>query len=723
MLRILIAFAVVASLWAQGAKAQSGDAILLADSVLVQSNGDQLVATGNVEALYEGTRLTASSIVYDRVKNTLAIEGPLRITQPDGSVLTATRAELDQGFENGLLESARFILDEQMQIASARAARVNGRYTAMSKVAATSCQVCGSDRPPLWAIRASRVVHDAEEKQLYFDDAQLRILGMPVFYIPHLRLPDPTLDRARGLMIPELRSSSLLGFGIKLPYFIPIGDHADLMVTPYLSPETSTLEARYRRAFRNGDIRINGAVSRDTLDRDGTRERDKLRGLLFAEGQFNLPQGFLLSFDIEAVSDKSYLNDYDSDFKKDRLDSALTLSRTLRNSFFSTGVIHYESLTDGENNATQPTILADLRYSKRFFPKQVGGEIRLGFDAHGHYRYSDDDVDGSDDDSVVDGRDEGRVNLDLSWRNRWTLPGGMRAGALTQVWLDHFVVKQDAASEGDYTQVTPGASFELRWPLVKTAADGARVMIEPIAQVGWVGGERMDVPNDESTRVEFDEGNLLSLSRFPAADRRERGLLGAAGLRWLREDPNGWRAALTLGRVWREKKDDDFSRSSGLDNTPSDWLLAAQFSNQTGLQLLARGLFDMSDTRLDKAELRTFLNQPRYTVGASYILLPKDDAEEREDAQSQWVLNGRYDVDRNWTAVGNARYDIAEGQFLRTGFGAQYKNECVAVGFSVSRNFASSTTLEPSTNFDLSVQLTGFSTGGSGKEYRRSCSN
>ncbi|WP_299785595.1 LPS assembly protein LptD [uncultured Marivita sp.] len=696
-------------------RAQSGDVVLLADQILVQEGGDTLVATGNVEALHQGTRLTAATIVYDRRNNTLDIQGPIRITQPNGDVLTATQAELDQGFENGLLESARFVLDEQLQIASARAARVEGRYTAMSQVAATSCQVCGSEGPPLWSIRASRVVHDAEERQIYFNNAQLRILDVPVFYIPRMRLPDPTLERARGFLIPELKTSSLLGFGIKLPYFIPIGDHADLTLTPYVSPITRTLELRYRQAFRTGDITVNGAISRDSLE-------PEVRGLLFAEGVFRLPRDFRLSFDIEAVTDESYLNDYNSDFKKDRLDSAITLSRTTRDTFFSVGAIHYESLTDGENNATQPTIIGDLRYNRRFFPTRLGGEVRLGFQTHGHYRYSDTDIDGSDADSVVDGRDVARANLDLSWRDRWTLPGGVRAGAITQLWIDRFLVDQDAAAEGDYTEVTPAASVELRWPLVKTAANGARVMVEPVAQLGWIGGERSGVPNDESTRVEFDEGNLLSLSRFPAPDRRERGLIGAAGLRWMRDDPEGWRAALTVGRVWRDEFDSDFSRSSGMDSKASDWLVAGQFAHENGIQLLARGLYDIEQTRFTKAEMRANLSGDAYTLGASYILLTTDPLEDRDDAQSQWRVNGRYNIDRNWTATGNTRYDIAEGQFLTAGVGAEYRNECVAVDFSVSRSFASSTNLEPSTDFGLTVALTGFSTGGSGKEYRRSCS-
>lgn len=717
MLRLVLALLCALVLPGPGALAQSdtGTVTLLADSVLVQDGGDRLIATGNVEALQDGIRVTASSVVYDRTANRLDIQGPIRVTQPNGDILTATQGELDPGFRNGLLESARFVLDEQLQIASARAARVDGRYTALSQVAATSCQVCG-DRPPLWAIRASRVVHDAEERQLYFDDAQLRILGVPVFYIPRMRLPDPTLDRARGFLIPELKTSTLLGFGIKLPYFIPLGDHADLTVTPHLSPITSTLELRYRQAFRNGDITVNGAVSRDSLQPGETR------GLLFAEGAFRLPRGFRLSFDIEAVTDESYLNDYNSEFKKDRLDSAVTLSRTRRDSFLSMGLIHYESLTDGENNSTQPTIIGDLRYNRRFFPKRLGGEVRLGLATHSHYRYSDNDTDGSDADTVVDGRDAARVNIDLSWRDRWTLAGGLRAGALTQVWLDHFRIRQDALAEGDYTQISPAASVELRWPLVKTAADGARILLEPVAQVGWVGGDRLDVPNDESTRAEFDEGNLLSLSRFPAPDRRERGWIGAAGLRWMREDPNGWRAGLTLGRVWREEPDAAFSRSSGQDSTASDWLIAGQFADQTGLQLLARGIYDTEQTRFTKTEIRAGLYQPNYSFGASYILLTTDPAEDRDDAQSQWTLDSRYRIDRHWTGTSALRYDIAEGQFLNAGIGAEYRNECVAVDFSVSRSFASSTNLHPSTDFDLTVALTGFSTGGSGKEYRRSCS-
>ena len=66
------------------------------------------------------------------------------------------------------------------------------------------------------------MIHDAEARQLFFSNAQIRISGVPVFYLPRLRLPDPTLERARGFLIPRFRTSSDLGTGIKLPYFASI---------------------------------------------------------------------------------------------------------------------------------------------------------------------------------------------------------------------------------------------------------------------------------------------------------------------------------------------------------------------------------------------------------------------------------------------------------------------------------------------------------------------
>ncbi|SFQ25751.1 LPS-assembly protein [Roseivivax halotolerans] len=712
MMRWLIGM--LALLWPVSATAQGVDpALLVADMVYVESE-DVLVAQGNVEAIYDGRRLNASRVVYDDANGTLSIEGPIRITEPNGDVLTATSATLDEGFENGILAGARIVLDEQLQLAAVEARRLGGRYTQLSRVVVTSCQVCGRNQAPLWSIRADRVVHDEEERQIYFDNAVFRVLDVPVFYFPRLRIPDPTLDRARGFLPPEVRTSSLLGFGAKLPYFIPIGAHQDVTVSPYLTTESRTLELRYRRAFTYGDIVVNTAVSRDSLI-------DDLRSYVFVEGSFDLPRNFKLDFGFQSVSDDAYLDVYGYS-SADRLKNFAEISRYDRNTAFSASTSVYETLRDEDTTETRPSTILDMTYEQRIFLPRVPGEFRLNADAHGHYRPSDLDIDGPDEDNVVDGRDVAQFSVTASWRDRYTLPGGIRAGLLGQVSGDAIRIAQDATSEPQADVLTPAAALELRWPFIRRGRGGARTLIEPLAQIAWSGGERPTTAADESTRQEFDEGNLLSISRFPSTDRRERGRVTALGVRWHHQDPIGWDAGLTLGQVWRDDADPAVTKSSGLSEAESDLLIATHFATAGGFRISGRGLLDFDAADFSKAEARIDWETRRLELGASYLLLKADAAENRDDPQSEWTLDAAYDFTRAWSADGYWRYDLSDNRSDRAGLGVTWQNECVSAELSVSRRFASSTNLEPSTDFGLVVSLKGFSTGGSAKEYRRTCS-
>lgn len=689
---------------AQERQEDPAPAILVADRVFLEGES-RLVAEGAIEVVQGDRRLEASRIVYDAEAGRLEIEGPLRLSEgDDATVLVAEAAELDRDLRDGLIRSARLVLDRQLQLAAARVDRVRDRYTVLTNTAVTSCQVCESGRPPLWQIRARRVIHDREARQLYFDGAQLRLLDVPVFYLPRLRLPDPTQERARGFLLPEVRNTSDLGLGLKLPYFVPIGPHRDITLTPYLSTETRTLEFRYRQAFARGDLLLRGALSSDSLPEEG------VRGYVFGSGDFALGRGYRLSFDVETTSDEAYLSDYGYS-GKDRLDSEITLSKIRPGGFLEAGLVHYQSLRENEDNATQPSLVLDVFHERRFFPRRPGGELRLFGGAHAHYRYSDSDV---------AGRDVARLSAGALWTRRWTGPAGVRLGLMAGLRADSFGVWQDSTSDPTETVLTPQAALELRWPLARAGRGGAVHLLEPVAMLAWTGGTRPDVPNDASTGAEFDEGNLLALNRFPAADRQERGWRAAAGLRWLRQDPGGWSLGVTAGRVWRAEADDAFSPSSGLTGERSDWLLAGELALREGLRLEARGLFGRGFD-VTKAAARALWRTQRLDLAATYVLLPRDTVENRPDPLSEWSFDGTYRMGRHWTGSAEWRYDIAADRSAKAGIGLAYRNECVEVRLSASRSFATSANLDPGTDFGLTVALKGFSTGGSAREYRRTC--
>ena len=244
--------------------------------------------------------------------------------------------------------------------------------------------------------------------------------------------------------------------------------------------------------------------------------------------------------------------------------------------------------------------------------------------------------------------------------------------------------------------------------------------LEPLLQIGFTGGNDLTVPVDESTRVEFDEANLLSLSRFPRPDRRERGRAVALGFNWGRHDPNGWSTTMTFGQVLRDTDDSDFSKTTGLSGTTSDFLLAGQFQTNNGLHIIRRGLFDES-LDVSKAELRGTWKTRRTQIGTSYVWLTDDIAENRASEVSEVTFDGAYQINDNWTASARWRYDLVDGRAASAGIGFTYVNECVSMELTVDRTNTTSTSVEPSTNLGFTVSLRGFSASNGTKRYERSC--
>lgn len=700
----LVALVVFAAL-PMKAQAQGADAALLvADSVLITTD-NRLVATGNVEAFYEGTRLFTDKIIYDQERDELIIPGPVRISQNGGDVILADSADLDSQLENGILQGARYVLNEELQILSAQTDRVDGRYTVLRKVIATSCQICGTG-PPIWQIRSERAIHDREERQIYFKNAQFRMLGVPVLYLPRMRIPDPTLDRATGFLPPRFVSDSRLGFGLKVPYFIKMGDHADLTLTPFITPVTNTLEFRVRRMFARGYAELNGAVSQDTL------LPGQLRHYLTGFAAFDLGKNVILSFDIETASDRGYRSSYGYR-GKDRLGSGVTLTQIKRDMFFKAEILNAETLRDNERNDTQPTLIANATYERRYRLPRIGGELTGRLDVHGHKR---------DSLANITGRDMARINVDLNWQREWTLGAGLRAGVTTGVGIDSHAIRHDNTTVGRRNDVTPSVAVKLSWPLHARGRDGASYLLEPIAQIGWSGGTPSTLPNDESVLPEFDEANLLALSRFPVHDRRETGAVGVLGLRWQRMHAESWSAGVTLGQVFRAQSDPAFTRSSGLQGLTSDTLVALHLDTAWGGGLQARALFDAQFEPI-KAEAQIRYQRDKWLVSGNYVQLKADAAENRTSSVAEWSLDANYKISRHWTAEANWQYDILSDRAARTGGKVTYENECISVGLGATRSFARSTTLVPTTTYELAVSLRGFSTGGSGKGARRQCSS
>lgn len=677
-------------------------ATLVADRVEIRAD-NALVAEGSVEVLHKGVRLKASRIVFDKATNTLQIDGPIVLTDASGSRVLADQAQLSSDLADGILTGARLVLDQQLQLAAADILRVGGRYTQLGRTVASSCQVCAANPVPLWEIRARRVVHDQLEQQIYFENAQLRFAGVPVFYLPRLRMPDPTLKRANGFLTPSIRSTSQLGPGLIVPYFLTFGPNRDLTLAPYVSTnDMQTLNFRYRQAFANGNVELNGAVTSDQILPGETR------GYLFVDGSFALRNDFDLTFGIETASDNSYLLDYGIS-TQDRLDSFIALERVRRDEYVLASATNTSSQRDNDDNSSLPSTIVNLIWTDRFSPPVLGGLATVSYGAvlRGRSSTSTEDSDG---DGTSDGQDTARALVTLDWRRDWVLPMGVVGATTAKLQGDVTHVGQDPAFPDMIFRPYGVVGGELRWPLLKTEASGATQVLEPVAQFLISQTSSPDVPDDDSFVVELDEGNLLSLNRFPGTDEIELGTRGAIGLNWTRYGTDGSTIGLAFGRVYRAEDLDQFTPTSGLDGTASDWLIGANVVAWNGLSLTQRALLN-DDFSSDMAETRLVWIGQDITLGSGYYWGQSDPEADRPDDISEVSFNGTWQISGNWKGRLGVRHDFIAGRTSNADLGLEFRNECILVDLSLSRWYADSTSVTPTTEFGFAVDLLGF--GGS----------
>ena len=692
--------AALALLLLAGPAAAQEAATLIADRVEVTGEG-AITAEGNVELFHEGIRLTAPRVRYERAGERLFIDGPITLTDGTSTTVLADSAELDADLRNGVLLGAQMVLDQELQLAAPRIDRVDGRYVQLSRAVATSCRVCANNPTPLWEIRADRVIHDRETRKIHFEGAQFRLAGVPVGYLPRFRIWDPTVDRADGLLVPRLFTSTLLGTGVQVPYFLTFGDHADVQLIPWLSPDTTTLETRYRQRFRFGQLNARAAVSEDDLN-------DGLRAFLFADWYFLLPGEFVLDGDLELVSDPAYLSNYGFT-DKDRLDSSIAVRRTNATEDIFLEFVVFRTLR-GPELAFRDQVTGRLlegRYETALPTGDLGGQAWLRLDTTALVRPSNRDV---------VGRDVTRLGAEAEWRADTVTGGGLVAAVETGLASGLYLVRNDPNFEETALQGTPYAALELRWPFQRTDG-GTSQLLEPALFAAWSETLGDAVPNEDSTLIDFDDGNLLDLSRFPGRDRTETGFRAALGLRYALDTEAGSSFGATLGRVlWAENPGLD-TASAGLSGTASDWLVSLSYDYRDSLRLISRSLIADAGA-LSRSETRVDWQSPRFGLGTVYTYIEADPADRRFEPTSEWTLDAGLRFNENWSSGVDWRYNATDSGFVDAEFGLRYENECVQLDLSLSRNFASSATVTPSTEFGFAVAFGGFGDRGT---FRRNC--
>jgi hypothetical protein len=194
-------------------------------------------------------------------------------------------------WERGLLESQRFKKQNRVtaffRIEGKVLARQNNYDYSVKDSFWTPCR-CEDDEYPAWGFRASKL--DAQiEGYLDFYHPVLEIKGVPVFYVPYLKVPLKE-KRQSGFLMPTFASRSKSGNIYSQPFFIDLANNADATVTTEVYEKRGTkvgLELRYQQRQYSG-WEFKYETIRDSLWMEDRKFREIAREHYFGDDGANI---------------------------------------------------------------------------------------------------------------------------------------------------------------------------------------------------------------------------------------------------------------------------------------------------------------------------------------------------------------------------------------------------------------------------------------------------
>ena len=102
------------------------------------------------------------------------------------------------------------------------------------------------------------MLHDNKKKTIYYDNALIKVYDIPIFYLPRLAHPDPSVKRRTGFLPPTLINTKNLGSGFKVPFYIALDKDKDFTFTNKLYVDENPLHiGEYRQAFKDSNLILN----------------------------------------------------------------------------------------------------------------------------------------------------------------------------------------------------------------------------------------------------------------------------------------------------------------------------------------------------------------------------------------------------------------------------------------------------------------------------------
>jgi LPS-assembly protein len=395
-----------------------GRLLVDANEIVYDNDKERVEARGNVQLFYQGRLLEADRVTYDRKTKRVFAEGNAKLTEINGQIVFSERFELTDDFRDGFIDSLRVVSPDKQRITAARGERTDGETTVFELGTYTACEPCKNnpEKPPLWQVKAARIIAKNSEQLLYFEDARIEFFGLPLAYIPYFSAPDPSVRRKSGLLAPKYSRSSALGFGFGLPIYFALAPNYDVLWTPTAYSRQGLLnEVEFRHRLETGVYNIRAAgifqadsnaflpgpfgpniprITPSSFNAAGIPDllsnpvdKRNFRGSIETTGRFLINKNWTFGWDVALTTDKFFLPNYrirseslQTNFFKESVSSVYLRGKSDR-AYFDLSSYYFQGQTSADWQKQSAVVHPVLDFNRRFNPESIGGELTFDLNA------------------------------------------------------------------------------------------------------------------------------------------------------------------------------------------------------------------------------------------------------------------------------------------------------------------------------------------------------
>lgn len=577
----------------------------------------------------------------------------------------------------------------------ANTVKIDKEKKAFGKSIFTLCDYRSKDKCPPWTIQSTKMLHDKKKKTIFYDNALIKVYNIPIFYIPKLSHPDPSVDRRSGFLPPSFSDSKNLGSGLTIPYYLAINKDKDFTFrNKFYLNENPLFGGEYRQAFKNSNLNLDmgytqGYKKTDALKKSGNKSHFFSNFISNFRGENNSENIFKLK--TQNVSNDKYLKLYRIktdlvDYNQDILENYLDFSHSNEDLFFSSNFTIYENLKENYNDKYE-YIFPDISVDKNLFDNDVFGSLEL----QSNLRINNYDTNKTA---------KFFIN-DFNWRlKEHFFDNGLKGKLIGKFKNFNYETKNIESFKQEPTSEIFGAiGYLAEIDLIKkNQKNNSESLLTPKILFRHSPGNM----RKQEDGPMLDPLNAFSLDRLSNSEVLENGLSATIGVDYEMKK-NDKKHSLSIAQVFNEKENKKMASKTSLDKKNSDLVGSYKYEFDKSINFNYNFNIDQNYKDLNYNNLESSLNFNPIKLDFNYIQEKKHIGQKEflkskisYDKGDQTKLS--FEIKRNLITNSSEFYDLSY----------EYYNDCLRAGLVYRREFYNDSELESENALMFKITLIPF---------------